>query len=166
MARLSKKKKKLLNIKCVFSFFYTFYLKHLFWEKLIEIWSKIYICLHAKYPLLLSDFNETWTFSTDIRIILKHKFHKIRSVAAELFRADTRTERQTRRSWESLFAILRTRLKTKRSGITYLLYYCTAVVPHNCKACKHCSVHTTYMTKMTDGRENCFYLTISVVKFI
>jgi len=32
---------------------------------------KKYIGLHVKYPLLLSDFNKTWIFSTDFREIFK-----------------------------------------------------------------------------------------------
>jgi hypothetical protein len=32
-----------------------------------EIWSKTYIGLHAKCPLFLSVFSETWIFSTDFR---------------------------------------------------------------------------------------------------
>jgi hypothetical protein len=33
----------------------------------------MYTSLHVKYPLFLSRFNETWIFSTDIRITPKHE---------------------------------------------------------------------------------------------
>ena len=49
--------------------------------------------LHVHYPLFLSDFNETLTFSTDFRKVLKNiKFHKNQSVETELFHADRRTD--------------------------------------------------------------------------
>jgi hypothetical protein len=37
------------------------------------MWSKMRIGLHLKYPLFLSDFNETSIFSTDFRKILKYQ---------------------------------------------------------------------------------------------
>jgi hypothetical protein len=57
--------------------------------------SEMQIGLHEKYPLLLPDFNETWTFLTDFRKILKYqKLNKLLSVGAELFHADGRTDWQ------------------------------------------------------------------------
>jgi len=53
---------------------------------------KMYIWLHVKYPLFLSDFNETWIFSTDFRKILKYQiFMTIHPVGAE-FNPDGRTD--------------------------------------------------------------------------
>ena len=56
----------------------------------------MYVGLHVKCPLLLSDYNETWT---SINILSKNthisNFVKIHSVRAELFHADVETDRQT-----------------------------------------------------------------------
>jgi hypothetical protein len=68
------KKKKLLNTKCVFGILYKVFLKHFsFWEDLSEIWSKLHVDLHVKYPLFLSDFNESLIFLTDFRKIPKYE---------------------------------------------------------------------------------------------
>ena len=64
---------ELLNINCVFWSSLQICLEHFsFYEELNEIWSKMYIGLHVKYQLFLSDFNETWNSSTDFRKILKY----------------------------------------------------------------------------------------------
>ena len=38
-----------------------------------EIWSKMCIGLHAKYPLFLSGFNGTWNVSTEFRKVPKYQ---------------------------------------------------------------------------------------------
>ena len=53
----------------------------------------MYIDLHVKYQLILSDFNKTRNLSTYFRKIFKFKFFlKICPVGAELFPVDGRTD--------------------------------------------------------------------------
>jgi hypothetical protein len=57
-------------------------------RKWVKCDQKNYIGLHVKYPLLLSDFNETWIFSTDLGKMSNVKFHENPSSwVAELFHA-------------------------------------------------------------------------------
>jgi hypothetical protein len=53
-------------------FLYNFYLKHFsFYEEMSELLSKMFIGLHVKYQLFLSDFTETSIFSAAVRKINK-----------------------------------------------------------------------------------------------
>jgi hypothetical protein len=55
--------------------------------------GRIYIGIHVKYPLFLSEFNESWVFSTDFfKNPQISNFMKIHSVVAESFPADRRTD--------------------------------------------------------------------------
>ena len=70
----SRLKKKLQMIKCVLIFSTTFV-----WniyhskKKWVTYDQKMYIGVHVKYPLFLSDFNETWIFSKDFQKIFKNQ---------------------------------------------------------------------------------------------
>ena len=80
-----------------FDFLFNICLKHFpFSEELSEIWSKMFMRLHVKYPLFLSDFYENWIFSRDFRKIWILNFMKIRPVDQSCsMRTDGRTDRQT-----------------------------------------------------------------------
>jgi hypothetical protein len=79
-----------------FDFLYKFCLKHFsFYEEMGEIWSEMFISLHVKYPLCLSDFNETWLFSTDFQKHSNIKFHENPSSGSRVVpcgRTDRRTD--------------------------------------------------------------------------
>jgi hypothetical protein len=64
-------------MKYVFCFLYSFCLKHFLTLRTISRDVVINVkSLHAKYPLFLSDFNETWIFSTDFRKTSNIKFNQ------------------------------------------------------------------------------------------
>ena len=53
---------------------------------------KIYVNLHIKDLLFLSDFNETWTFLTDLKKYSSIKCNEICPVKARLFLVDGQTD--------------------------------------------------------------------------
>jgi hypothetical protein len=64
-------------------------------EEISEMWLEMYIGLHVKYPLFLSDFNKTWIFSTCFRETLKYQI-LFKSVQwANLFHEDRQADRRT-----------------------------------------------------------------------
>jgi len=54
--------------------------------------SKMYVNFHVKYPLFLSDFNETWIFSTDFPKNWNIKFHENPFSETRDVHADKRTD--------------------------------------------------------------------------
>ena len=99
--KIFEKKKKwsywTQNVNCdfIYKFFWTIFHSKKEWARYCK---KIYIGLHVKYRLFLSDFNEFWIFS----IVFKKKIHKYKfswkSVHWEpscSMRKDGRTDGQT-----------------------------------------------------------------------
>ena len=88
-----------------------------------EIWPKMNIGLHVKYPLFLWDFirnsNFPDTFSKNIQIL---NFIKIRPVGPEMFHAGGWTDRRTDMTKLIVaFAILR-RLLTTEGNLYYWIF--------------------------------------------
>ena len=62
---------------------------------------KMHIDLQAQYPLFLTDFNETWFFSTDFRKILQYQilWKSLQWETICSMRKEGQTNRQTRRNF-------------------------------------------------------------------
>ena len=80
----NKIKKKLLNTKCVLIFSTTFVWNISHSKKNWARWSKTYIGLHVKYPLLLSHFYETWIFSKYFGKCRNIKFYENQSTGSQV----------------------------------------------------------------------------------
>jgi hypothetical protein len=79
-----------------FDFLYDFSQASLTSEEFSEKLLSICLGLHAKYPLFLLYFNETWIFAANFRKNTQiSNFVKICTVGADLFHACGRTEGQT-----------------------------------------------------------------------
>ena len=77
----------------------------------------MYIGLHVKYRLLLSDFNVTWILSTDLKKNSNIECHENPFSESRVFpsgETNGRTDWQAWRSEYSPFAILRTRAKKRK----------------------------------------------------
>ena len=117
--------------------------------------SKIWQRLHVKCPLFLADFNKTWIFfSTDFRKSLKYQI-LLKSVQWEpscSMLTDGRTDGWTRRIWQSIFEILRKRLKRSayntvnfsRENIIFSTHVSSPVITHFQLAYDICYERTQY----------------------
>ena len=132
------KKKMLLNIKYVFWFSLKLLSETFLVLRRIEILSKMYIGLHVKYPLFLSDSTKTWIFLAYFRNIQIWNFMKIRQVGAELCHAERRTGRWTDgETWRSYSRFSqfceRAYKRSKEAGLKISSWVHLA---HYCKKCQ------------------------------
>ena len=97
---------------------------------------------HIKYLLLSSDLNETWFFWQTFEKSGSIKFHVYPSVGARLFHADRQVDRLTWRSWQSLFAILWTRLKWVKLPKNVFSY--KRLVVFDVKPCSNEEIYLTF----------------------
>jgi len=92
-----------------------------------EIWPKMYVGLHVKYRLFLSDLIEPWNFSTHFRKIFRYVI-SLQSVQWEpscSIRTDGQMDRQTDMTkLLSLFRSLRKALKTRPKFYLAAHFHC------------------------------------------
>ena len=130
-----KKKRKLLNKKCISSFSINFVWKIFHSKKKWASYDKknIYIGLRVKYPLFLSDFNETWISRQIFEKYSNMKFRKNPSSGSRVVscgRTDMAWQVVTFRNFVNaskiarLIRVSRTqRLRTRLTVTSYILSY-------------------------------------------
>jgi hypothetical protein len=83
------REKNILNIKCV-SIFCTTFVRNISYPK--TNWTKYvqekHVGIYVRCSLFMSEFNETWNFSSDFIKNTSHIFMKLRPLRAELFRGE------------------------------------------------------------------------------
>jgi hypothetical protein len=115
---------KLLNTKCVFWFSLQLLSETFLILRRTErdIIKKIYIGLHVKYRLFLSDFNEIWILATNFRKNSQiSNFIKIRPVGSDLFHTDGQTGMAKLIVIFRNFANVPKTTRVKKAVITYYL---------------------------------------------
>jgi hypothetical protein len=135
-------------------------LKH-FSEELSEIRPKMYIGIHVNYPLLLSDFNETWVFSSDFRKTLKYQTSRksVQCGPSSSIREGRRTDRRN-----VIVATVRTRLKIDKWSL-HATWVCVCVRPISTSEPLHRLQPKWYKRYATQGRPkdaSCNFLTLNV----
>jgi hypothetical protein len=83
-----ERKKKLLDVKCVFSFSLQFLSETFLILRTERDIIKMCNGLHVKYPLFLYEFNEIWIFPTDFLkyLVAKLTFQKLASDRSQVAR--------------------------------------------------------------------------------
>ena len=85
-----------LTISTIFKEVYFFvFATNISWKISQSKGYEMHIFVHENYPIIMSDFNEYWIFSTDFRSVLMLKFIIILKVGAKLFHVEKRKDGQT-----------------------------------------------------------------------